>query len=272
VRGRQPVRAKRLCNPVQGRQPVQAQQLRTKPFRTARRDSFSFNERCSGSPRGASLHPMADVHNIAPRVIVYPHGSPPPATGEGCIALAQLPRGAGSVAVFGDGSHPTTRLCAAAVDLLCRQRHPRAVLDVGTGTGILARIARARGAGLVVGTDIDPVALSCAHANARLEAHPAQIEISDNSPDHWGPRFDLVVANILQEPLEALASALGRALAPGGLLLISGFTRPQTPSLRVLYEKAGMTVRGQSNLDEWVLLTLCVLDVQRSATNQSPPH
>ena len=255
----------RLCNTVHGRQPVRAKRLCTQPFRTARRE-------CSGSPRGASLHPMADVHNIAPRVIVYPHGSPPPATGEGCTALAQLTQGGGSAAVFGDGSHPTTRLCAAGVDLLCRQRHPHAVLDVGTGTGILARIARARGAGFVVGTDIDPGALSCARAHAALDAHPVGIELSDNSPDHWGPRFDLVVANILQEPLEGLASALGRALAPGGLLLISGFTRPQAPSLRVLFEIAGMSVRGQSNLGEWVLLTFSVLDIQGCATNQSPPH
>ncbi len=188
------------------------------------------------------------------------------------MALAQLPHAPGATTVFGDGSHPTTRLCAAGLDLLCRQRQPHAVLDVGTGTGILARIARARGARFIAGTDIDPVALSCARAHAHLDVHPVGIEFSDNLPDHWGPRFDLVVANILQEPLEVLACALGRALAPGGLLLISGFTRPQAPSLRVLYANAGMTVRGQSNLDEWVLLTFAVLDVQGRATNQRPPH
>src|SRR5581483_1767266 len=98
---------------------------------------------------------------LAPRVAVYAHGTAPPAVREGWIALAQLPPALGSPAVFGDGSHPTTRLCAAAVDLLSRQRHPEAVLDVGTGTGILARIARARGASFVVATDIDPDALSC---------------------------------------------------------------------------------------------------------------
>jgi ribosomal protein L11 methylase PrmA len=242
---------------------------------------------------------MALVHNVAPRVLVYPFGSPAPATEEGWIALAQLAPAPGSPAVFGDGSHPTTRLCAAAVDLICRRRcttvtsdayspgaspstvahapahagaptdthspndvylpdrvHATlAVLDVGTGTGILARIARARGARFVVGTDIDPVALSFAKAHAQLDRHPLEIVFTSEPPDHWGARFDLVVANILQGPLETLAPALCRALAPDGVLLISGFTRPQVPSLRVLYEKAGVTFRGQSNLEEWVLLT-----------------
>jgi ribosomal protein L11 methyltransferase len=230
---------------------------------------------------------------------VYPFGSPAPATEEGWIALAQLAPAPGSAAVFGDGSHPTTRLCAAAVDLICRQRFTTAtsddyspgaspstvayatahagvptnsdspidvdppdrvratlaVLDVGTGTGILARVARARGAGFVAGTDIDPVALSFAQAHAQLDRHPLEIVFTSEPPDHWGARFDLVVANILQEPLENLAPALCRALAPGGVLLISGFTRLQVPSLGVLYEKAGVTFRGQSNLEEWALLT-----------------
>jgi len=209
---------------------------------------------------------------LAPRVAVYAHGTAPPAVREGWIALAQLPPALGSPAVFGDGSHPTTRLCAAAVDLLSRQRHPEAVLDVGTGTGILARIARARGASFVVATDIDPDALSCARAHARLDSQRVEIELSSEPPDHWGPRFNLVVANILQNPLEALAPAFGRALAPDGLLLISGFTRPQAPSLRVLYEKAGMAFRGQSNLDDWVLLMFTLSDIQRVTADQVPSH
>jgi ribosomal protein L11 methyltransferase len=156
--------------------------------------------------------------------------------------------------VFGDGSHPTTRLCAGAVDLLCRQRQPKAVLDVGTGTGVLARIARARGARFIVGTDIDPVALSCAEAHSALDAHPVPIRFSDDAPDHWGARFDLVVANILEEPLRHLAPALIRALLPGGFLLLSGFTRPQTPALRVLYARPEVTFLRESHLDEWSML------------------
>jgi ribosomal protein L11 methyltransferase len=195
---------------------------------------------------------MLRAHDIAARVTVYPSGSIPPALQPGWISLAQLP--SACPAVFGDGSHPTTRLCATAVDLLCRQRQPKAVLDVGTGTGLLARIARARGTPFIVGTDIDPAALSCARSHAALDHHPVAIELTSEAPDSGGSRFDLIVANILEAPLRSLAPALSRALAPGGLLLLSGFTRPQVPALRVVYESGGLTTRGQSSLGEWVLL------------------
>jgi ribosomal protein L11 methyltransferase len=194
------------------------------------------------------------LHNIAPRVATYPLGSTPPVAEPGWVTLAQLVPGAGKPVVFGDGSHATTRLCAAAVDLLCRQRHPKSVLDVGTGTGVLARIARARGARFIVGTDIDPAALSCAKAHSDLDNHPVDILLTSDAPDHWGARFDLVVANILEAPLRALAPALRSALLPEGVVLISGFTRPQTPALRVVYESVGLTLGGQSSLDDWSLL------------------
>jgi ribosomal protein L11 methyltransferase len=140
--------------------------------------------------------------------------------------------------------------------MLCRLRQPEAVLDVGTGTGVLARIARARGARFVAGTDIDPVALSSARAHSALDGHPIEINLSHEAPDFWGARFDLVVANILQAPLVDLAPALTRALVPGGVLLLSGFTRLQAPALRVLYETAGLTFVRDSCLGEWALLML----------------
>ncbi len=177
-----------------------------------------------------------------------------PPVEHGWLALAQLPSQSGGGAVFGDGSHPTTRLCAGALDLLCRQRQPEAVLDVGTGTGVLARIARARGARFVVGTDVDPLALACAKAHSELDEHPVEIHLSGEAPDYWGSRFDLVIANILEEPLRSLAPSLSRALRPGGGLLLSGFTRPQSPALRVVCEKVGLTFASESHLEEWALL------------------
>jgi ribosomal protein L11 methyltransferase len=198
---------------------------------------------------------MRLVNNVAPRIAVYPRDAATPPVDSDWIALALFPCVVGQPAVFGDGSHPTTRLCAAAVDSLCRRRQPEAVLDVGTGTGLLARIARARGAGFIVGTDIDPVALASAEAHSALDAHGVEIHFGPEAPDHWGPRFDLVVANILEAPLRSLAPALSRALVPGGTLLISGFTRLQIPGLRTVYEQAGLTCVGHSDLEEWTLLT-----------------
>jgi len=170
------------------------------------------------------------------------------------LSLAQLPSAGGESPVFGDGSHPTTRLCAGVLDLLCRQRQRRAVLDVGTGTGVLARIARARGARFVAATDIDPEALACARSHAELDGHPLAIHFGLEAPDHWGPRFDLVIANILEGPLQRLAAPLSSALAPAGVLLLSGFTPLQTPALRVRYEKTGLAFVSESHLEEWALL------------------
>ena len=186
---------------------------------------------------------------LAPRFRLYAAGSPRPALDPGWLALAQHVQHDAAGVVFGDGSHATTRLCAAVVDQLCRQRQPEAVLDVGTGTGLLARIARARGATFVVGTDIDAGALESAAANSALDA--GTIAVSSEAPDYWGARFDLVVANILEEPLRELAPALKRSLAEHGVLVISGFTRVQVPAMRVHY---GMRAVGESYLDEWALL------------------
>jgi ribosomal protein L11 methyltransferase len=75
-----------------------------------------------------------------------------------------------------------------------------------------------------------------------------------------GARFDLVVANILEAPLHTLAPALCRALLPGGVLLISGFTRPQAPALRLAYETAGLQSAGDFTLDDWALLKFAALE------------
>jgi ribosomal protein L11 methyltransferase len=195
--------------------------------------------------------PLALVRRLSPRLLVYAASAEPPAVSDGGLALPQL-----DSAAFGDGTHPTTQLCARTVDLLCRQRGSPAVLDVGTGSGILARIARARGARLVVATDIHPIALRSAEANAQLDAHALDILVTSVAPDSWGPRFDLVVANILEAPLLELAPVLARALAPGADLLLSGFTPMQAPALRVAFTALGLTCHSESTLDGWVLLQL----------------
>ena len=158
-------------------------------------------------------------------------------------------------AAFGDGSHPTTLLCARAVDVLCRTRRPAAVLDVGTGTGVLARVARREGATFVVGTDCDAGALAAARANAALDA-TADIVFATAPPDAWGARFDLVVANILAGVLLELAPAIRRALVPGGVALLSGFTPPEAPVVRAAFAAHGFVVELQATRAGWVLLQM----------------
>lgn len=197
------------------------------------------------STRVNSGHPF----KIAPQVWLQ-GDEPPRLAGIHGLVLRQLPSRA-----FGDGTHPTTRLCAGAVDLLCRTRRPTAFLDVGTGTGVLARIARARGVTEVVGTDIDPPALDAARANAALDGAPTDLALVDEPPDAWGPRFELVVANILEPILVDLAPSLARALAPGGDLLISGFTPVQAPRLRARFEATMLLRCGASYaLEGWTMM------------------
>lgn len=160
---------------------------------------------------------------------------------------------------FGDGSHPTTRLCARATDLLCRQRTPARVIDVGCGTGILARIARAHGAKVVCATDIDADALRSTRANAALDGaglnpNNIPIDVRDALPTAFGHAFDLVVANILEGPLRFLAPSIGRVCAPGGQVVLSGFTRPQAPALKVAYESVGLSCVLEASDGEWVVL------------------
>lgn len=186
---------------------------------------------------------------LSPRIRLYPVGTRPVPVAPPRLDLAYLPHDP----AFGDGSHPTTRLCAGATDLLCVQNHYRSVLDVGTGTGILARIARARGALDILATDIDPDALRSAHRHADLDAHSVAIRISSDAPDSEGPRFEFAIANILEGPLRDLALPLSRSLVPHGTLLLSGFTRAQTPALRVTYERAGFHLVQEAYLGEWAL-------------------
>jgi ribosomal protein L11 methyltransferase len=127
-------------------------------------------------------------------------------------------------------------------------------LDVGTGTGILARIARASGAQFIVGTDIDPDALLAARSNSSLDSHPLEIHILNAPPQKWGPKFNLVIANILEEVLRELAEGLAEALAPGGILLVSGFTRLQVPRLKVAFSSYGLTAENEAYLEEWAVL------------------
>lgn len=151
---------------------------------------------------------------------------------------------------FGTGSHATTRLCAQWLD-----RHLHAgcsVLDYGCGSGILAIIAAKLGAGAVTGIDIDPVAIATAMQNARdNQADAIRWHEADIVPD---ARFDIVVANILANPLRVLAPMLTELTAVGGALVLSGILREQAKELIACYAPAmALTISGEE--DGWVCLS-----------------
>jgi len=154
---------------------------------------------------------------------------------------------------FGTGTHETTRLCARAIDAACASGPPRSMLDVGTGTGILALSALALGVPRVFGTDIDPVAVKAAQENARANGLADRAIFDESAADAHGAH-PLVVANILAEPLIALAPTIARAVLPSGRLHLSGLLADQARAVRAAYEQAGLTAIGQDDENGWVRL------------------
>lgn len=149
---------------------------------------------------------------------------------------------------FGTGSHPTTHLCLAW--LAANLQAGRSVLDYGCGSGILAIAARKLGAGETVGIDIDPQAVQSAQANAQAN----EVEVLTGLPDvRQGWRADVVVANILSNPLKVLAPMLCDRVLPGGDLILSGVLERQADEVAQAYAPwIGMKVWRA--LDGWVCL------------------
>ncbi len=131
---------------------------------------------------------------------------------------------------FGTGSHPTTRLC---LEWLERSVTPGlSILDYGCGSGILAIAAAKLGAGEVLGVDIDLQAVSAASSNA--ERNEVSARFDDSTKEIKG-QFDIVVANILSNPLKALAPAICAHVLPGGRLALSGILAEQADELISIY-------------------------------------
>jgi len=134
---------------------------------------------------------------------------------------------------FGTGSHPTTRLCLQwlASDLAAGE----SVLDYGCGSGILAIAAARLGAGTVVGTDVDPQAIAASIANARANGVDAEFVLPEALAARGRGAFDVVVANILTNPLRLLAPALAARVRPGGRIVLSGILEAQADEVVAIY-------------------------------------
>jgi len=134
---------------------------------------------------------------------------------------------------FGTGSHPTTRLC---LRWLARElRAGETVLDYGCGSGILAIAAARLGAGRVVGADIDPQALAASRANAARNRVDTTFVPADRLAADEKTTFDVVVANILANPLVLLAPALAGRVREGGRIVLSGILETQAEVVAVEY-------------------------------------
>ena len=152
---------------------------------------------------------------------------------------------------FGTGSHPTTRLC---LRWLARELHAGdSVLDFGCGSGILAIAASRLGAVRVVGTDIDPQALSASRANAERNGVAARFLPPDRLAVDEATPFDVVVANILTNPLVLLAPVLAGHVRNGGRIVLSGILESQADAVVAVYRRWFNIDVGECD-DGWISL------------------
>jgi ribosomal protein L11 methyltransferase len=179
---------------------------------------------------------------------------------------------------FGTGHHGTTRGCLLALDRLVKElknntrraamtsrRRKRgnktSVLDIGTGTGVLAIAAAKTFRAPVLATDSDARAVTIARQNARLNRVGAYVEVIRAAGLHSRRFRDyrpvaLVLANLLLDPLKLIATPMARLLAPGGRAVLSGLLVPQTDAALASYRARGLVLARRITLEGWTTLVL----------------
>jgi ribosomal protein L11 methyltransferase len=176
---------------------------------------------------------------------------------------------------FGTGLHPTTRLCVAALEENVQPGD--ALLDLGTGSGVLAIVAAKLGASEIVATDIDPIAVRTAIENCEINGLPVifppspaprpdapgkpMIVVQQSSvPAGMAGRFRILVANILAEVLAGLFDSkydnvpLNEPLAPGGVMILSGILDERAPLVIEAAQRHGLTLLKEKQEGDWMAL------------------
>ena len=160
---------------------------------------------------------------------------------------------------FGTGHHGTTKGCLEALAIELKRKRPLRVLDVGTGSGVLALAAVKYGAGFALGTDMDKESIRIAKENAKNNTAGRRLKLMHaRGTGHRMIRahapYDLVLANILARPLVSLAPEIARMVARGGRVILSGLLTHQEPQVRAAYAGQGLTLVTRRRLNGWSTL------------------
>jgi ribosomal protein L11 methyltransferase len=165
---------------------------------------------------------------------------------------------------FGTGTHPTTRLCLESMERIFfhdppfdtgERSRPAAVLDVGTGSGVLSIAAAKLGAGRVVALDIDPTAVAVAEQNLAQNRIGSSVFMSTEPLENISGTFDIVLANILAEELVRLGKELFDRVGPHGFLILSGILTEKEELVRTGFAPFALALREITREAEWSCLT-----------------
>jgi ribosomal protein L11 methyltransferase len=153
---------------------------------------------------------------------------------------------------FGTGLHATTQLCLDLLDEEAAMRPGATLLDVGCGSGILSLAAVSCGFGAAVGVDLDRVAVRVARSNARLNLLSKRVTFAVGSLEVVARRFEVVVANILLEPILAMLKPLHTRLTPGGVVILGGILSVEVRQLQRGLSRHGWRIIRQVSCEDWV--------------------
>jgi ribosomal protein L11 methyltransferase len=152
---------------------------------------------------------------------------------------------------FGTGLHATTQLCLTFLEAILEERPGVRLLDVGCGSGILSLATMLFGGGSAFGVDLDRLAVWVARVNARLNYLSKEATFATGSLDGVADQFDVVVANILLEPILAMLELLHTAIVPGGRVVLSGVLTAEVPQLRAGLLAHRWRISQQASQEEW---------------------
>ncbi len=189
------------------------------------------------------------------RFVVHTASHPAPAPPGGRAFLIEAGR------AFGTGHHETTAGCLGMLDALASDNSFADIVDLGTGTGLLAFAASELWpAAHVLATDIDPIAIEVTRINMAANAiEHVELRVADGAQDLGASadsQFDLIIANILAGPLIAMAPEIAAIAAPSAVIILAGLLETQREAVVAAYAACGCVVTALDRRGDWTILRL----------------